>query len=148
MGFVPGAYICVCNIGYYFPRKTSDVKAYTGEEIEDHFRQKGEIESGMFRCVECAAGCDTCVDDSPCLHQRNKALLYSLIVLDLVTVAGIICIAIITYLYRIELVSLKHMKLTLTIIIYFLFIYFFWKRVWQRGFSSTTACFTLINPME
>jgi hypothetical protein len=105
MGFVPGAYNCFCKDGFYFSDKSKSVQAYTGEEIEEYFRQTGNIEDGLFQCVVCAEGCDTCVDDSPCLYSRNEPLMITLLILDLLTVAGIIGIAIATYLYRIELVG-------------------------------------------
>lgn len=108
MGFVPGAYLCVCKDGYFFPRLNSEARAYTGEEIENWTRNTNDsLGNGMFRCAACAAGCDTCVDDSPCLHQRNNVLVISLLVLNLFTVAGIIGIAIATYLYRHEMVNVN-----------------------------------------
>lgn len=103
-GFVPGAYNCYCKDGFYFSDKSRTVNAYTGEEIEDYFRQEGSIEDGLFQCEVCAEGCDTCIDDSPCLHRRNNALLISLLILYIITVAGITGVAVVIYLYRIELV--------------------------------------------
>lgn len=104
-GFVPGAYHCVCNDGFYFPDLTSEVKAYTGEQIERWIRSTGETVTTQFRCDACAAGCETCIDDSPCLHQRNEGLIITLLILNLIAVIGIIAIAIATYLYRHEMVS-------------------------------------------
>jgi G protein-coupled receptor 158 len=108
MGFVPGAYKCVCQDGYFFPRVHSEVRAYTGLEIENWTRNSNNsLGDGMFRCSKCAAGCDTCVDDSPCLHQRSNAVVISLLILNLLTVAGIIGIAVATYLYRHEMVKIN-----------------------------------------
>lgn len=106
MGFIPGAYQCICKAGFYFPEPSAQLRAYSGEDIENHVRQTGVIEHGMFRCIVCAEGCDTCIDDSTCLYQRNEALFISLLILNLVTVAGITCIAVVTYLYRREMVSI------------------------------------------
>jgi G protein-coupled receptor 158 len=101
MGFVPGAYRCVCEDGYFFPWPTSDVNAFTGQEIENFSRYSNNtFEKGKFQCNACEAGCDTCVDASPCLHQRHETLIITLMILNVLTVLGIIVISIGTYCYR------------------------------------------------
>ncbi|KAH3844507.1 hypothetical protein DPMN_086765 [Dreissena polymorpha] len=103
-GFEPGAYYCHCKKGYYFPNTAESIKAYTGVNIEGHFRSVGHFDDVTFRCVACAAGCDTCWDSSPCLHERNRALVITILLLNCITVCGILVIAILTYYYRHEMI--------------------------------------------
>ncbi|XP_045187687.2 probable G-protein coupled receptor 158 [Mercenaria mercenaria] len=99
-GFVPGAYNCVCNDGYYLPQGANRNQSYYGREIENYVREFGVIEPGMFQCTACAAGCTTCVDSSPCLYEINTILKFSLLIVTLITVLGIMSIAVIIYIYR------------------------------------------------
>ncbi|XP_045169889.2 probable G-protein coupled receptor 179 isoform X2 [Mercenaria mercenaria] len=99
-GFVTGAYTCECNDGFYFPSKLNGTRAYTGKEMDNYVRQFGVIKPGMFQCVACATGCDTCVDSSPCLHEHNYPLKIALLIATISTVLGIGGIAVITYVYR------------------------------------------------
>ena len=106
-GFIVGAYQCECIDGYYFPDLSSVTKAYPGSDIEATFRNMNFIEPDMFRCTACAAGCDTCVDNSPCLYEKNQALVIVLILLVVITLVGFLVIAVATYLMRHEAVCIS-----------------------------------------
>ena len=111
MGFVPGAYRCICNDGFFFPLPDSVENAFTGQEIENFSRIfNGTFGNEVFRCTECAAGCETCVDATPCLHQRNDALIISLMSLNSLAVTGIIFTSLGTFLYRNEMVNIQELK--------------------------------------
>ena len=120
-GFVSGAYVCYCNEGFYFPSNNKTTEAYIGDDLEDYFREHGVIKPGLFRCVACAPGCETCVDDSPCLHEYNIFLKITLLTLTLLTVMGIICVALVIYIYRNNKVCTETK----------MFIYYFHKKILQ-----------------
>ena len=101
-GFVTGAYNCLCRDGFYFPHSTGTY--FSGTEIEKFHREGLEMNDNMFNCVTCAPGCDTCVDNSPCLFRRNKALLIFLTIMMVFTIIGIIGVATLAFLYRAEMV--------------------------------------------
>ena len=63
--------------------------------------------SDMFRCFACAAGCDTCVDSSPCLYERSEVGLICLTFLMVVTILGVTTVAAFTYIYRDEMVCIN-----------------------------------------
>lgn len=103
-----GAYRCKCRNGYYFPVPGLD--AFQGSEIEQHIRDGKEITTDMFRCIACAAGCETCIDSSPCLYERNEAILIVLTFLIIATIIGIIAVSFVIYIYRGEMVSKEKHK--------------------------------------
>ena len=97
-----GAYNCLCQKGYYYPHSTGVY--FSGTEIEKFYRDGLEITGKMFQCEQCAPGCDSCVDRSPCLFKRNEALLVFLTIMVAFTVVAIACVAALAYLYRSEMV--------------------------------------------
>ena len=104
LGFVTGAYNCTCKDGFYFP--TTDASFFSGATIEQFYRDGLEITPDMFRCLACAAGCDTCVDDSPCLYERNEAVLIVFTFFIVATIFGIIGVSAMIFIYRSEMVGL------------------------------------------
>ena len=61
----------------------------------------------MFRCFACAAGCETCVDSSPCLYERSEVVLICLTFLMIVTILVVTTVAAFTYIYRDEMVCIN-----------------------------------------
>ena len=105
LGFVTGAYSCKCKDGFYYPFTQSD--AFPGVEIEQFYRDGREMTPDMFRCFACAAGCETCVDSSPCLYERSEVVLICLTFLMVVTILGVTTVAAFTYIYRDEMVCIN-----------------------------------------
>ncbi|KAL5021248.1 hypothetical protein ScPMuIL_000403 [Solemya velum] len=75
LGFRRGSYKCVCKDGYYFPDVTAMQRYYNGTEVGNEYtkRKRGEanIYDTAFECLQCATGCDTCEDASPCILTLN-----------------------------------------------------------------------------
>ncbi|ESO87904.1 hypothetical protein LOTGIDRAFT_127179, partial [Lottia gigantea] len=75
LGFRRGSYKCVCKPGYYFPDSSSSQKFFKGTEIEAQYalKRKGLPNKYdiSFNCLACAAGCDVCEDNSPCVLRLN-----------------------------------------------------------------------------
>ncbi|OWF50378.1 probable G-protein coupled receptor CG31760 [Mizuhopecten yessoensis] len=102
-GFKRGAYKCVCQPGYYFPEVDADIKYFSGIEIERLYSENNTVAMAGMICKTCAAGCDTCVDASPCLYQSQLALRLPVLILTIITMTLIIIVACITYIYRFEM---------------------------------------------
>ncbi|XP_069187445.1 uncharacterized protein [Procambarus clarkii] len=99
LGFRRGSYRCECRLGFYFPDTASLNKYYNGSIIEEEFEKKimGEVsvydEEGSFECLPCAEGCETCVDDSPCvvtLHWVMRTAILTLAVFNIVSLPVIV----------------------------------------------------------
>ncbi|XP_060062660.1 probable G-protein coupled receptor CG31760 [Ylistrum balloti] len=103
LGFKRGAYKCVCKAGYYFPDVQADIKYFSGIEIERLYAENNTVVMETMRCKACAAGCDTCVDASPCLYQSQLALRLPVLILTIITVVLIVVVACITYNFRFEM---------------------------------------------
>ncbi|KAL5008800.1 hypothetical protein ScPMuIL_014381 [Solemya velum] len=101
-GFRRGAYQCICDEGYYFPDPSSKQKAYSGFDIEETYNTNDSTEAVNFRCIYCAPGCDTCVDDSPCLYSINMALRLVVLALAIIQLVAVIVISVVTHIYRAE----------------------------------------------
>uniref|UniRef100_A0A8D8QJJ3 Probable G-protein coupled receptor CG31760 n=1 Tax=Cacopsylla melanoneura TaxID=428564 RepID=A0A8D8QJJ3_9HEMI len=77
LGFRRGSYKCVCKDGYYFPDVKAHHKYYNGTFLEEEYEKysMGESsqynDSARFQCNVCAEGCDTCVDERPCVVTLN-----------------------------------------------------------------------------
>ncbi|CAM1308461.1 Uncharacterised protein g4862 [Pycnogonum litorale] len=104
LGFRRGSYNCVCKPGYYFPETSSTRKYYNGSEVEEEYEKNlmgllntYDNENG-FECVRCPEGCDTCIDDRPCLLslnwlQRSVILILTTIIIGcLIIVLTFLCI--------------------------------------------------------
>uniref|UniRef100_A0A0P5ZVZ6 G-protein coupled receptor n=1 Tax=Daphnia magna TaxID=35525 RepID=A0A0P5ZVZ6_9CRUS len=68
-GWIRGGYTCTCLPGYYSPFLKN--ATFNGSHVELAFRNKltfnSPVYDQLYRCLPCSAGCDVCVDDSPCL---------------------------------------------------------------------------------
>lgn len=105
MGFRRGAYQCVCLPGYFFPVDKAEFKYFNGIEIEQYYSENNTAALQLMVCTECAVGCDTCVDASPCLYESQLVIRLPVLILTIVTLSLIISVAIITYNFRFEMVS-------------------------------------------
>ncbi|XP_040848477.1 probable G-protein coupled receptor 158 [Ochotona curzoniae] len=79
LGFVLGAYQCVCKAGFYHPRVFS-VNNFQRRGPDHHF--SGSAKDGTEEahvCLPCREGCPYCADDSPCFVQEDKYLRLAII---------------------------------------------------------------------
>ena len=89
LGFRAGSYKCVCRPGYFFPNVTDKDKYFNGSEIEAQAaNSKTSYHSNpdSFKCLKCQPGCDTCVDDSPCIVTLSWPLRQALMGLTVLTI--------------------------------------------------------------
>ncbi|KAJ8019410.1 hypothetical protein HOLleu_40991 [Holothuria leucospilota] len=79
-GFKAGAYTCKCKEGYYLSNETDSKTLQTGfdgKEVERQYRKFQEKSPNTYEdfvCLQCAEGCDTCNDSSPCLIEGDMLL--------------------------------------------------------------------------
>lgn len=90
-GFIRGAYKCICSDGYYFPDISASVKSFNGSAIEEAVANDTGI--SQFQCKKCAEGCETCVDDSPCLYSFVLPIRIALLILVVILFASVICLS-------------------------------------------------------
>ncbi|XP_038189664.1 probable G-protein coupled receptor 158 [Arvicola amphibius] len=79
LGFVLGAYQCVCKAGFYHPRVFS-VNNFQRRIPDHHF--SGSTKDGseeVYVCLPCREGCPFCADDRPCFVQEDKYLRLAII---------------------------------------------------------------------
>ncbi|XP_050008574.1 metabotropic glycine receptor [Alexandromys fortis] len=79
LGFVLGAYQCVCKAGFYHPRVFS-VNNFQRRGPDHHF--SGSTKDGpeeAYVCLPCREGCPFCADDRPCFVQEDKYLRLAII---------------------------------------------------------------------
>ncbi|KAL4698367.1 hypothetical protein H8959_011024 [Pygathrix nigripes] len=79
LGFVLGAYECICKAGFYHP----------GVLPVNNFRRRGpdqhisgstkDVSEEAYVCLPCREGCPFCADDSPCFVQEDKYLRLAII---------------------------------------------------------------------
>uniref|UniRef100_A0A8D2LVB4 G protein-coupled receptor 158 n=1 Tax=Varanus komodoensis TaxID=61221 RepID=A0A8D2LVB4_VARKO len=73
LGFVLGAYTCICKAGFYNP-KIFSVNSFH----KNHF-SGGEQSEEVYACLPCREGCSDCTDDAPCYAQEDKYLRLAII---------------------------------------------------------------------
>lgn len=79
LGFVLGAYQCICKAGFYHPRIFS-VNNFQRRGPDHHF--SGSTKDGSeeeYVCLPCREGCPFCADDRPCFVQEDKYLRLAII---------------------------------------------------------------------
>ncbi|CAG9582033.1 unnamed protein product [Danaus chrysippus] len=87
LGFRRGSYRCICKRGFYFPNTTSENRFYNGSDIEEEYEKYLSDQPSLysselaFECLPCAEGCESCVDDSPCVAALNWAIRTTILVL-------------------------------------------------------------------
>ncbi|XP_042542071.1 probable G-protein coupled receptor 158 [Dipodomys spectabilis] len=79
LGFVLGAYQCICKAGFYHPRVFS-VNNFQRRGPDHHFSGSAkDVSEEAHVCLPCREGCPYCADDSPCLVQEDKYLRLAII---------------------------------------------------------------------
>ncbi|XP_073912582.1 metabotropic glycine receptor [Castor canadensis] len=79
LGFVLGAYQCVCKAGFYHPRVFS-VNNFQRRGPDHHFSgSTKDVSEETHVCLPCREGCPYCADDSPCFVQEDKYLRLAII---------------------------------------------------------------------
>ncbi|XP_016080185.1 PREDICTED: probable G-protein coupled receptor 158 [Miniopterus natalensis] len=79
LGFVLGAYQCICKAGFYHPRVFSE-NNFQGRGPDLHFAESAKAVSEETRvCLPCREGCPYCADDSPCFVQEDQYLRLAII---------------------------------------------------------------------
>ncbi|XP_068001858.1 metabotropic glycine receptor [Melanerpes formicivorus] len=77
LGFVLGAYKCICKAGFYHPNIFS-VNSFQRKDAEHRFTG-GELSEEVYTCLPCREGCSYCTDDTPCYAQEDKYLRLAII---------------------------------------------------------------------
>ncbi|NXD71606.1 GP158 protein, partial [Eolophus roseicapillus] len=77
LGFVLGAYKCICKAGFYDPNIFS-VNSFQRKDAENRF-SGGELSEEVYTCLPCREGCSYCTDDTPCYAQKDKYLRLAII---------------------------------------------------------------------
>ncbi|XP_071569851.1 uncharacterized protein [Temnothorax nylanderi] len=105
LGFRRGSYRCVCKRGFYYPDTKSDKRYYNGTVIEEEYERlmMGEknqyAESGLFECLPCAEGCESCEDGSPCVVSLNWLMRTAILILECCIIACLPAVALFTWKY-------------------------------------------------
>ncbi|XP_064622928.1 metabotropic glycine receptor-like [Lineus longissimus] len=100
LGFRRGAYVCKCKDGFYFPYADPS-KAFNGSDIEELLSRNGSnMGLEWFQCKKCSLGCDTCVDDSPCLFDPNHIIRISLLLVTVAMISLILFASVVLWAYR------------------------------------------------
>ncbi|XP_003222108.3 metabotropic glycine receptor isoform X2 [Anolis carolinensis] len=77
LGFVLGAYTCICKTGFYNPQIFS-MNSFHRKDAESQF-YGGEMAGEVYACLPCREGCSYCTDDTPCYAQEDKYLRLAII---------------------------------------------------------------------
>ncbi|XP_038611677.1 probable G-protein coupled receptor 158 [Tachyglossus aculeatus] len=77
LGFVLGAYKCICKPGFYHPRIFT-VNNFP-KKGPDHPFSGGEMTEEIYMCLPCREGCTFCTDDTPCYAPEDKYLRLAII---------------------------------------------------------------------
>ncbi|XP_069504258.1 metabotropic glycine receptor [Ambystoma mexicanum] len=77
LGFVLGAYKCVCKPGFYHPNVFS-VNSFQRKDAESHF-SRGDMSEEVYECLPCREGCSFCTEDAPCYAQEDTYLRVAII---------------------------------------------------------------------
>ena len=96
-GFTRGAYRCQCIEGFYRPNSVNQF--YKGMDVENTYANNSDPDR-KFRCEQCAPGCESCVDNSPCLFETNLILRIALLFFTVLTLIGLAVTSLVTYFYR------------------------------------------------
>ncbi|XP_046766086.1 probable G-protein coupled receptor 158 isoform X1 [Gallus gallus] len=77
LGFVLGAYKCICKEGFYHPNIFS-VNSFQRKDADNRF-SGGDLSEEVYTCLPCREGCSNCKDDTPCYAQEDKYLRLAII---------------------------------------------------------------------
>ncbi|XP_074000135.1 probable G-protein coupled receptor CG31760 [Rhodnius prolixus] len=130
LGFRRGSYKCVCKQGFYYPDTKATHRFYNGSLIEEEYEKlmMGEDSmynvSGVFECLACAEGCETCKDGSACVVSLNWILRTAILTLSLLPICCLPFVLIFTWKYsNIKVVRAASPVLLRVIILGAFFIY-------------------------
>ncbi|XP_077124536.1 metabotropic glycine receptor isoform X1 [Ranitomeya variabilis] len=73
LGFVLGAYKCICKPGFYHPPDIFSENGFQRQSEENQF-SRGEISEEEYKCLPCREDCSYCTADAPCYAQEDKYL--------------------------------------------------------------------------
>ncbi|XP_075683645.1 metabotropic glycine receptor [Rhinoderma darwinii] len=73
LGFVLGAYKCICKPGFYHPPDFFSENGFQRQSEEIQF-SRGEISEEEYKCLPCREDCSYCTADAPCYAQEDKYL--------------------------------------------------------------------------
>ncbi|XP_045478529.1 probable G-protein coupled receptor 158 [Harmonia axyridis] len=105
LGFRRGSYKCVCKHGFYFPDTKAEKRYYNGTVIEEEYEKLmiGEKnrygKPGIFECLRCPEGCESCEDDRPCVVSLNWLLRSVILGLSCVIICCLPVVVIFTWKY-------------------------------------------------
>ncbi|KAG7212552.1 hypothetical protein KM043_012854 [Ampulex compressa] len=105
LGFRRGSYRCICKRGFYYPDTKSSKRYYNGTVIEEEYEKlmMGEESQygveGVFECLPCAEGCESCEDGSPCIVTLNWLMRTAILILECCVIACLPAVALFTWKY-------------------------------------------------
>ncbi|KAL5235852.1 hypothetical protein ACI65C_003262 [Semiaphis heraclei] len=107
LGFRRGSYKCMCRRGYYFPapKYAGHPGYFDGVIIEEEYEKlmqgkpNNYSQHSMFECLQCAEGCDECIDSSPCIASLNWVLRTIILVLSMVIIGCLPLVVFFTWKY-------------------------------------------------
>ncbi|XP_058829415.1 uncharacterized protein LOC131688858 [Topomyia yanbarensis] len=106
LGFRRGSYRCVCRKGFYFPDTSHEQKWFNGTTLEEEYEKLmlNEFSSynvpASYECLQCAEGCDACLDASPCVAALNWTMRTGILVLACTVIGLLPPAALFTFRYQ------------------------------------------------
>ncbi|XP_049542804.1 uncharacterized protein LOC125955704 [Anopheles darlingi] len=106
LGFRRGSYRCICRKGYYFPDTAIEQKYFNGSTLEEEYEKLMMNEystysiPNSYECLQCAEGCDSCEDASPCVAALNWPMRTSILVLACAIIGLLPPAAVFTFKYQ------------------------------------------------
>uniref|UniRef100_A0A6P7EZK0 Probable G-protein coupled receptor CG31760 n=1 Tax=Diabrotica virgifera virgifera TaxID=50390 RepID=A0A6P7EZK0_DIAVI len=105
LGFRRGSYKCVCRPGFYFPDIKAERRYYNGTVLEEEYEKRmlGEDnqydKEGMFECLTCPEGCESCEDERPCVVTLNWVMRTVILILSCVIICCLPIVVFFTWKY-------------------------------------------------
>ncbi|XP_011504708.1 PREDICTED: probable G-protein coupled receptor CG31760 [Ceratosolen solmsi marchali] len=105
LGFRRGSYRCICKRGFYYPDIKSSKRYYNGTVVEEEYEKLmlGEESqyaiTGIFECLPCAEGCESCEDGSPCVVSLNWLMRTAILILECCVIACLPAVVLFTWKY-------------------------------------------------
>lgn len=105
LGFRRGSYICICRKGFYFPDTSAERRYYNGTVIEEEYEklivgdQSQYGATGVYECVVCAEGCESCVDGRACVVSLNWVMRSVILALACIIICCLPFVVIFTWKY-------------------------------------------------
>jgi len=100
-GWTRGGYKCTCKKGFY---SKTDNLSFSGSLVEVAYeakeRQNDTAYNQLYVCGKCQAGCETCIDDTPCLASYNWTFRYMILTFSLVCTLATFILMVLVYTYR------------------------------------------------